>query len=200
MSALGLGVAIPTITAAVDARLLSSLKPLRARLGTMYEGPDSSFRGDSEQAVAEVRAALFAAKICSFAQGFDLLQRGSQELGYGIRLDELARIWKGGCIIRAAFLDQIRAAYRQEGKLDNLLLDSHFASEIAGRARAWRRVVEWAVALGVPTPAMTASLAYFDTLRREQGPANLIQAQRDLFGAHTYQRTDREGTFHTRWE
>ena len=117
----------------------------------------------------------------------------------GAGLDELARIWKGGCIIRAAFLDQIRATYRRNPKLDNLLLDSHFAQELSAREGAWRRVAERAVSLGLAIPGMSASLAYFDTLRRARGPANLIQAQRDLFGAHTYERIDREGTFHTDW-
>ena len=199
ITALELGVAIPTITAAVDARVLSSMKPLRQRLSGMYPDRGKSFRGDLGQAVEDVRGALFASKICSYAQGFDLLRTASEEMGYGIRLDELARIWKGGCIIRAAFLDQIRAGYRRDPKLDNLLLDSHFAAELASREEAWRRVVESGAALGLPTPAILASLAYFDMLRRDRGPANLIQAQRDLFGAHTYQRVDREGTFHTDW-
>ncbi|MCA9728830.1 MAG: NADP-dependent phosphogluconate dehydrogenase [Candidatus Eisenbacteria bacterium] len=200
ITALELGVPIPTITAAVDGRVLSSMKPLRAKLSGLYEGPDSAFRGDVDQAIADVRAALYASKICSYAQGFDLLQQASAEFAYGVRLDELARIWKGGCIIRAAFLVRIHHAYREDGKLANLLLDKDFREDLASRAAAWRRVVERGVALGVPTPGMAASLAYFDTLRRDQGPANLIQAQRDLFGAHTYQRTDREGTFHTHWD
>jgi 6-phosphogluconate dehydrogenase len=146
-----------------------------------------------------IREALYASKICSYAQGFDLIHQASKGFHYGTRLDELARIWKGGCIIRARFLDRIRDAFQREPELDNLLLDAHFAAEVRSRELSWRRVVRLSLDLGMTAPAMSASLAYYDQLRRVRVPANLIQAQRDFFGAHTYQRTDREGTFHTEW-
>jgi len=149
--------------------------------------------------VGQIRSALYASKICSYAQGFDLLRSASREFNYGIEASEMARIWKGGCIIRAIFLDRIREAFQRNPDLTNLLLDQDFAEEIRRRVDEWRETVSLAIRLGMTTPAMAASLAYFDTFRRERLPANLIQAQRDYFGAHTYERIDRDGVFHTNW-
>jgi 6-phosphogluconate dehydrogenase len=197
-AALELGVPIPTITAAVDARLISALKEERVAASRRYESAETSPRG--EPPVDAVRAALYGAKICSYAQGFALLAAASREHGFGLALPEVARIWKGGCIIRAALLDEIREAFGSDPGLANLLVSDGFRDAIAARDEAWRRVVSLGAASGVPLPAMTASLAYLDAYRRERLPASLIQAQRDYFGAHTYRRTDREGTFHTEWK
>jgi len=197
--ALDVGVAIPTITAAVDARILSSEKSLRVAAAARYAPGRAALAVEPEAFLASLRAALYASKICSYAQGFDLLRRASERFDYGVRLDEIARIWKGGCIIRAIFLDKIRAAFSRDARLANLLLDDEFHAAIERRVDDWRRVVTSAVAAGMTPPSIAASLAYFDSLRRAQLPANLIQAQRDYFGAHTYQRTDRAGTFHTDW-
>ncbi len=196
-AALALGIPVPTMTAAVDARMLSSRRSLRDGARTVYGG-EVARRGD-HNLVGAARAALYAAKIVSYAQGFDLLHAASVEYGFGLRLDELARIWKGGCIIRAAFLDDVRRAYAAAPDLSSLLLDARLAAAIAERLDPWRRVVQEAVAIGIPVPGLAASLAYFDALRREVLPANLIQAQRDFFGAHTYKRHDRPGSFHTEW-
>jgi 6-phosphogluconate dehydrogenase len=198
--ALELGIPVPTITAAVDARIVSSMKALRTGTSRVYPSTPARTPAARSEVLEKLRAALYAAKICSYAQGFDLIRRGSLEFGYGVQLDEIARIWKAGCIIRAVFLDRIREAFRRNADLENLLLDDRFRSEIQSRIEPWRETVRRFVDLGLTAPAMTASLAYFDSLRRERLPANLIQAQRDLFGAHTYQRLDREGTFHTDWE
>uniref|UniRef100_A0A8I6YHT6 phosphogluconate dehydrogenase (NADP(+)-dependent, decarboxylating) n=1 Tax=Hordeum vulgare subsp. vulgare TaxID=112509 RepID=A0A8I6YHT6_HORVV len=146
-----------------------------------------------------VDKALYASKICSYAQGMNIIKAKSTEKGWGLNLGELARIWKGGCIIRASFLDRIKKAYDRNGELANLLIDPEFAQEIMDRQAAWRRVVCLAINNGVSTPGMSASLAYFDSYRRDRLPANLVQAQRDYFGAHTYERVDMPGSFHTEW-
>jgi len=198
-AALDLGVPIPTITAAVDARILSAMNDVRPRAARAYKSSFKPVRSAKRAIVEQIRAALYAAKICSYAQGFHLLMRASAEHRYGVRLGEIARIWKGGCIIRAVFLDKIRQAFDRAPGLPNLLLDKDFAKAVRGRVDEWRKTVALAVKLGVTPPAMTASLAYFDSLRRARLPANLIQAQRDFFGAHTYERLDREGVFHTDW-
>jgi 6-phosphogluconate dehydrogenase len=198
-AALDLGVPVPTITAAVDARILSSMKPLRVQGAKAYRLPPRPVRTGKRALLGQIRAALYASKICSYAQGFHLLARASAEHRYGTRLPEIARIWKGGCIIRAVFLDKIRRAFERNLDLENLLLDRELAKEVRGRVDDWRRTVVLAFELGIAPPAMAASLAYFDSFRRERLPANLIQAQRDLFGAHTYERIDRPGVFHTNW-
>ena len=149
--------------------------------------------------VGQVRQALYAAKVCSYAQGMHQLRLAGEEYDYHLDLGGIARIWKGGCIIRAALLDKIRAAYARRPDLPNLLLDEQFRAEIEERQDAWRSVIGIAAFHGIPCLAMGDSLGYFDMLRRDRLPANLIQAQRDYFGAHTYQRTDREGVFHTEW-
>ncbi|MBM3216638.1 NADP-dependent phosphogluconate dehydrogenase [Candidatus Poribacteria bacterium] len=199
MTALDLSVPIPTITAAVDARFVSALKQERVRAASLLGSHTSEKPTDSGSVIADVRAALYASKVCSYAQGMALLRAADASYGFGLQFEEIARIWKGGCIIRAVFLDEIKAAYQRDGSLPNLLLDPHFRAGVEARLDAWRRVVASAVRLGIAAPAMAASLAYFDAYRRADSAASLIQAQRDYFGAHTYQRTDREGTFHTQW-
>ncbi|MBI3768130.1 MAG: NADP-dependent phosphogluconate dehydrogenase [Deltaproteobacteria bacterium] len=198
-AALDLGIPIPTITAAVDARILSSLKVLRTQAAKTYRAPVAAVRSGKKAIVEQIRGALYAAKICSYAQGFHLLGRASEAFGYGVRLDEMARIWKGGCIIRAVFLDKIRQAFSRDPQLPNLLLDRDFARDIKARVAPWRATAALGVKLGIGLPATTASLAYFDSFRRARLPANLVQGQRDYFGAHTYERLDRPGVFHTNW-
>ena len=201
--ALDLGIPIPTISAAVDARFMSAHKRERVAaslLLTQHATRNTQHATRNTQSfISDVRAALYASKICSYAQGFALMRAASQEFGYHLNFGEIARIWKGGCIIRAVFLDRIKQAFARNPELPNLLVDDEFREEILAREEAWRNVVRAAVELGFPVPAMSASLAYFDAYRRERLPANLIQAQRDLFGAHTYERVDKEGVFHTEW-
>ncbi|HID86963.1 MAG TPA: NADP-dependent phosphogluconate dehydrogenase [Anaerolineae bacterium] len=198
-NALDLGVATPTINAAVVSRIISAYKEERVRASQALSGPTARYEGDRERLIQAVRAALYAAKICSYAQGFALLRAASEEYDYDLPLGEIARIWRGGCIIRARFLDQIRAAYERTSDLPNLLLDPEFAEAVESRQEEWRLVVRAAVELGIPCLAFSASLAYYDAYRSERLPANLIQAQRDYFGAHTYRRIDKEGSFHTAW-
>ncbi|MGB3768653.1 MAG: NADP-dependent phosphogluconate dehydrogenase [Phormidesmis sp.] len=199
MSALELGVNIPTITAAVNARIMSSIKEERVIASKELTGPTATFDGDKKAFVDKIRDALYCSKICSYAQGMDLLSKASALNGYDLDLGETARIWKGGCIIRAAFLNKIKKAYDENEKLANLLLAPEFKQTILDRQDAWREVVATAAKIGIPVPAFSASLDYFDSYRREQLPQNLTQAQRDYFGAHTYQRLDKEGVFHTEW-
>ena len=199
MSALELGVSIPTITAAVNARIMSSIKEERVIAAKDLTGPTATFEGDKKAFVNKIRDALYCSKICSYAQGMDLLSKASALNGYDLDLGETARIWKGGCIIRAAFLNKIKKAYDENAKLANLLLAPEFKQTILDRQDAWREVIATAAKIGVPVPAFSASLDYFDSYRRENLPQNLTQAQRDYFGAHTYQRLDKEGIFHTEW-
>ncbi len=199
MSALDLGIPIPTIIAAQHARGLSSLTVERKQARQFYGGQDQRLPGDAESWIERIRAALYASKICSYAQGFDVLREADRQYGYGLNMGRIASIWRGGCIIRAGFLDKIKEAYEVEPGLTNLLFDPAFAIQVHRCVADWREVVSAATAAGYPTPAMSASLAYFEALRRDRSPANLIQAQRDYFGAHTYERTDRSGKFHTEW-
>ncbi|CAI0451273.1 unnamed protein product [Linum tenue] len=194
-----LSIAAPTIASSLDARFLSGLKEERVQAAGGFSDILSEQVVDKEKLIDDVRKALYASKICSYAQGMNLIRAKSVEKGWGLKLGELARIWKGGCIIRAVFLDRIKKAYDRNPELSNLLVDPEFAKEIIERQTAWRRVVCLAVSSGVSTPGMSSSLAYFDSYRRERLPANLVQAQRDYFGAHTYERTDMEGSFHTEW-
>jgi 6-phosphogluconate dehydrogenase len=198
-NALDVGSAIPTITAAVDGRLMSSIKAERVAASKILSGPEASYEGDRQTLIEGVRAALYASKICSYAQGMALLKKASAEYKYNLHLDEIARIWRAGCIIRAELLDDITDAYRRNPDLPNLLVDDEFKARVQSRQPAWRSVIKTAVELGVPVPAMSVSLAYFDAYRTERLPANLIQAQRDYFGAHTFERTDKEGSFHANW-
>ena len=203
--ALDLGVAIPTIAAAIDARVLSSMKDERVAASKVLSAGAgvSPSVSDREQFIQDVHDALFAAKVCSYAQGFALIQAGSREWKWDINLRETARIWKAGCIIRAKFLDSIMRAYDRRADLPNLLLDEAFREDVARAQAAWRRATSFAQASGIPVPAFSASLAYFDSYRTADLPQNLTQAQRDFFGAHTYQRNDRgpDAPFvHTDWE
>ena len=199
-AALELGVPIPTMTAAVDARIVSSMKSVREQAAKAYRSSLKPARSQKKAVIKQIRSALYASKICSYAQGFDLLRVASREFQYGLRLGELARIWKAGCIIRAVFLDKIRQAFDRDPQLPNLLLDKEFLGDVRRRVDDWRATVGFGAKLGITPPAMAASLAYFDSFRRARLPAYLIQAQRDFFGAHTYERVGEEGKFvHTDW-
>jgi len=199
-SALDLGVPLTGITEAVFARMLSSQKAERVRAAGILAGPaNTDGNGHESGLVNDVRDALYAAKIVAYAQGFEHLQAGSTEYGWRLDLGALATIWRGGCIIRAQFLDRIRDAYAEQPELPNLMLAPFFQEALASAQSAWRRVVKRAVDTGIPMPALCASLAYYDGYRRGRGPANLIQGLRDYFGSHGYRRVDREGSFHTRW-
>jgi len=199
-SALDLAVPIPTITAAVDARGISALKDERVKAAKLLAGPKPTvIKGDKKAFIDDVRAALYCSKICSYAQGMAMLAVANKTYNYGMHLDEIARIWKAGCIIRAIFLDEIKKAFKEEASLSNLLLAGRFRDAVNSRQDAWRRTLATATQNGIATPAFGASLAYYDSYRRDRVPANLIQAQRDFFGAHTYERTDKPGVFHTEW-
>lgn len=193
-------VPIPTIDLAVAMRFLSEFKEDRQAASRKLSGPDPAWAGDRDGAVARIKNALYAASIITYAQGFALLRRGSDSRGYNLDLEAVARIWRGGCIIRAALLDDICGAYKKRPDLPNLLLDDHCSREVMNRQDDWRAVVGTAVARGLPVPGLAASLAYFDAYRRSRLPANLTQAQRDFFGSHTYERIDAPGTFHTEWQ
>lgn len=201
--ALDLGIMIPTISAAIEARFISALKEERVAASKVIEGPrHSGWEGDKSKLVEAVRDALYASKICSYAQGFNLIRAGSEEWKWGIDLAEMSRIWKGGCIIRARFLDSIKKAYGRDSSLTNLLLDEDFRAWMQGAQENWRTTISVAQQNGVPVLAMASSLAYFDSYRTADLPQNLTQAQRDYFGAHTYERTDKPelGFIHTDWE
>jgi len=201
--ALDLGVPVPTIAAAIDARVLSSMKDERVRASSQLTGPAAARPADRDRFVRDVHDALYAAKICSYAQGMALIQAGSREWKWDIDMREIARIWKAGCIIRAKFLDSIMRSYERDRTLPNLLLDEAFRSDLASSQEAWRRCVAYAQSNGIPTPAFSGSLAYYDSYRTASLPQNLTQAQRDFFGAHTYQRNDRGADtpfVHTDWE
>jgi len=198
--AMDVGMPLQTINAAVESRIISALKGQRVAASSVLPGPGKRFDGDRAALVDDVRKALFAAKICSYAQGMGLLRAASDEYDYDLNLATVAKLWRGGCIIRARFLNDISAAYERNPTLQNLLLDPYFRDAILSRQDALRRVITTAVQLGIPCLAMSASLAYFDAYRTSRLPANLTQAQRDYFGAHTYRRTDQEGVFHTEWQ
>jgi len=198
-SALDLGVAAPTIAEAVFARCISAVKDERVAASKILSGPSTTYGGDTKDFIESIRQALYASKICSYAQGFALMTEAGKEYGWKLNFGEIAKIWRGGCIIRAQFLHRITEAYERDPNLANLMLDPFFKDILEGAQERWRHVVASAAHLGYPIPACSSALAYFDSYRRDRLPANLIQAQRDYFGAHTYQRTDKEGTFHTEW-
>ena len=201
-SALELGTPVPTIDAAVIARLLSARKELRVAASKVLRGPDASGTPDGlsrDQLIDALENSLYFCKVSSYAQGMALLRTAGDTYAWNLDLAEIARIWKGGCIIRAALLDQIRAAFAASPPPDNLLLAPNVAPDVNAAAAGARVAIRAARSLGLPCPSSSASLDYFDTLRSERLPANLIQAQRDYFGAHTFQRTDRDGTFHHHW-
>ncbi|NEQ71588.1 MAG: decarboxylating NADP(+)-dependent phosphogluconate dehydrogenase, partial [Symploca sp. SIO2D2] len=201
VSSLELGVPIPTMYAAVNARVISSYKDERIAAAKELTGPTGKYDGDTKALINKVRDALYCSKMCSYAQGMALLSKASEEFNYNLNLAETARIWKGGCIIRAGFLDKIKNAFNENPKLPNLLLAPEFKQTILDRQDAWREVLATSNQLGIPVPAFSASLDYFDSYRRERLPQNLTQAQRDYFGAHTYERVDkpRGEFFHTEW-
>lgn len=198
-AALDLGVSAPTISEAVFARIISSLKEERVEASKILSGPDITFDGDPEQFKNAIRDALYASKICSYAQGFGLMQQASDEYGWDLNFGGIAMIWRGGCIIRAHFLQHIKDAYDKNPNLKNLLVDPYFMDSIHKNQDSWRDVVATASRTGIPIPAFSSALSYFDSYRRDRLGANLLQAQRDYFGAHTYERVDKEGSFHTEW-
>ncbi len=195
-----LGAAVPTLADAVYARTLSALKRDRVAAAAVLAGPTPVVRADRDDFVEAIRKALYCSKICAYAQGFALLRAADHEHHWGLRLGSIASLWRAGCIIRAQFLDTIKAAYDRAPDLANLLVDGEFASIAAACQPAWRKVVAVAAENGVPVPAFMSALAYYDGYRSAILPANLLQAQRDFFGAHTYRRTDRDGVFHTEWK
>jgi 6-phosphogluconate dehydrogenase len=199
--ALDLGVPIPTISAALDGRALSAMKDERVVASAQYARTPSRYTGDPSELIASISHALYASKICSYAQGMSLIAAGAREWNWKISLREMARIWKGGCIIRALLLDPIMQAFESQPALPNLLLDAGFQGRVSSAAPAWRQVIGVATTLGIPIPAISASLAYFDAYTAAQLPQNFTQAQRDFFGAHTYQRTNRlqAGFVHSDW-
>ncbi|MBX3412457.1 MAG: NADP-dependent phosphogluconate dehydrogenase [Pirellulales bacterium] len=201
MSQLALDLGVPTtlITEAVYARYLSSLKEDRVRASKILKGPAAKYDGDKAEFIKSVEQALYASKICSYAQGFFQLRAAAAENHWPLSPGNIALLWRGGCIIRARFLERIKEAFDANKDLDNLLLAPYFTQVIDDAQPAWRHVVSTAITLGIPIPGFSAALTYFDGYRRERLPANLLQAQRDYFGAHTYQRVDREGVFHTDW-
>ncbi len=200
-SALDLGVAAPTIAEAVFARCVSAVKEERVLASKKLRGPKKVFRGDREKFLQAIHDALYASKICSYAQGFQLMAEAGKEYGWKLNFGEISMLWRGGCIIRAHFLQRIKEAFGKRKKLANLLLDPYFKRIVHKAQRNWRKVVVTAVQHGVSIPAFSSALAYYDAYRSERVWANMIQAQRDYFGAHTYERVDREPGewFHTDW-
>jgi 6-phosphogluconate dehydrogenase len=199
-SALDLGISLPIITESVFARFISAIKDERVKASEILRGPEKQpFNGDVKGFVESIRKALYMSKICSYAQGFAQMRAASEEYDWNLNYGEIAMIFRGGCIIRAQFLQKIKDAYDRETGLANLLLDPYFKEIVESYQYALRDVISVAVQNGIPVPGFSAALSYFDSYRTETLPANLIQAQRDYFGAHTYQRTDKEGTFHTEW-
>ncbi|MGD6772851.1 NADP-dependent phosphogluconate dehydrogenase [Staphylococcus simulans] len=199
INALELGVPLTIITESVFARFISSMKDERVAASKELTGPSPKFEGNKDEFLEKIRKALYMSKICSYAQGFAQMRKASEENEWNLQLGDLAMIWRAGCIIRAQFLQKIKEAYDNNPELQNLLLDPYFKDIVTNYQSALRDVVAESVANGVPTPGFATSINYFDSYRSENLPANLIQAQRDYFGAHTYQRKDQEGTFHTHW-
>jgi len=194
-----LGIAIPTINAAVESRMISALKSERVNASTKL-GSATKFKGDRKGLINAAEQALYTSKIISYAQGLSLLEAASQEYGWEINLAQVVGVWRAGCIIRATLLKDITKAFVSNPALPNLLLDPVFTEAVITRQAAWREVLQTAIGLGIPMLATSASLAYFDAYRSAILPANLTQAQRDYFGAHTYRRIDKPGAFHTHWE
>ena len=200
-NALDMGVPAPTIAEAVFARFLSAIKDERVAASRILKGPSRKYRGSRRALVAAVHDALYCSKICSYAQGFQMMRGAAQDFGWELHFGEIAQIWRGGCIIRAAFLQKITEAYARKPDLANLLLDPYFNRTFRNAQANWRKVVALGAECGVPTPTFSASLSYYDGYRSARLPANLLQAQRDFFGAHTYERVDqpRGKFFHLDW-
>jgi 6-phosphogluconate dehydrogenase len=198
--ALDLGVPSNLVTEAVYARCVSALKDARVHASKILKGPDvKPYTGDKAKFIEAVRHALYASKICSYAQGYVQLQAAAKENDWPLNYGNIALLWRGGCIIRARFLERIKEAFDADPSLENLLIFPYFTKAVQEAQGPWRHVVQTAVERGIPAPAFTTALSYYDSVRLARLPANLLQAQRDYFGAHTYQRIDKEGTFHTDW-
>ncbi len=199
--ALDLGVPSTLVTEAVYARCISAMKEQRLRASKILSGPTGTYQGDRAEFVQQVREALYASKICSYAQGYVQMQAAAKEYGWELNYGQIAMLWRGGCIIRAVFLERIKDAFDVDPKLENLLLDPYFKNAVEKAQSSWRNVVKTAVELGIPAPGIMTALSYFDSYRSASLPASLLQAQRDYFGAHTYKRVDKpgEGPFHTDW-
>ncbi|MGQ3477681.1 NADP-dependent phosphogluconate dehydrogenase [Paenibacillus sp. TY11] len=199
-SALDLGVPLSMITESVFSRFLSAMKDERIAASKVLSGPNvESFSGDKKEFIESVRKALFASKIVSYAQGFAQMRAASDEYDWDLKYGKIAMIFRGGCIIRSQFLQNIKDAYDRDPALKNLLLDSYFKNVVETYQNAWRQVISVAVSQGIPVPGFSSALAYYDSYRTERLPANLLQAQRDYFGAHTFKRVDKEGVFHHQW-
>ncbi|MEC4564952.1 NADP-dependent phosphogluconate dehydrogenase [Paenibacillus sp. CMAA1739] len=199
-SALDLGVPLSMITESVFSRFLSAMKDERIAASKVLSGPKAeSFSGDKKEFIESVRKALFASKIVSYAQGFAQMRAASDEYDWDLKYGKIAMIFRGGCIIRSQFLQNIKDAYDRDPALKNLLLDSYFKNIVETYQDAWRQVISVAVSQGIPVPGFSSALAYYDSYRTERLPANLLQAQRDYFGAHTFKRVDKEGVFHHQW-
>jgi len=197
--ALDLGVPSTLVTEAVYARTLSAMKDARVRASKVLTGPTPKFTGDRAKFIEATREALYASKICSYAQGYVQMEAAAKEHDWPLDFGNIALLWRGGCIIRARFLDRIKDAFTKDTKLENLLLAPYFTEAVEKAQPAWRNVVCTAMEMGIPVPVFAAALAYYDGYRSARLPANLLQAQRDYFGAHTYQRTDKPGVFHSDW-
>lgn len=188
------------ITESVFARFISAMKAERVAASKRLSGPAATpYTGDKQAFIEAVRKALYASKIASYAQGFAQMRLASEEYGWDLNYGAIAMIFRGGCIIRARFLQNIKNAYDRDPELRNLLLDDYFKDVVENYQDAWRQVIATAVTRGIPVPAFSSALAYYDSYRSERLPANLLQAQRDYFGAHTFERVDQEGTFHFQW-
>lgn len=193
-------VAAPTIAAALDSRYISGRKEEREAAEKVLEGPSDTPNVDKDQIIKDLESALYCSKVASYAQGLCIIQAASDKNDWNVDLSLCARMWRGGCIIRAKLLKGIQDALARNPKLANLMVDEGFADQLNKGHMAWRRIVSLGIANGIALPAMSASLGYYDQYRRARLPANLVQAQRDFFGGHTYQRIDEEGTFHTLWD
>jgi 6-phosphogluconate dehydrogenase len=201
ISALEMGIPLTLISEAVLARFLSALKEERVAASRVLTGPKPKFDGDKGPFVNDIHDALYASKIISYTQGYMLMRAAAAEYGWNLNYGGVALMWRGGCIIRSVFLGKIKEAFDKDPNLANLLLDDYFKEQVGSAQAAWRRVIAEAVEMGIPVPAMSSALAFYDGYRRERLPANMLQAQRDYFGAHTYERVDRPRGefFHTNW-
>lgn len=198
-NAFDLGAPTHTINAAVASRIISGMKAARVEASQLIDGPTPAFSGEGQQLIDVAKEALYGGMIIAYAQGFGLMKAASEEYGYDLDMKRIAKIWRAGCIIRADLLDDIMRAYDRNQGLTNLLLDDHFRAEVIRRQGAMRYLLTVGIGMGIPVYALSSALAYFDAFRTKRLPANLIQAQRDYFGAHTYRRLDKEGSFHTDW-
>jgi len=199
-NALDLGVPAPTIAEAVFARCISALKEERVKASKVLSGPAKRRIRNKRAFIKKIQDALYASKVCSYAQGFQLMKFASKEYSWNLNFGSIALIWRNGCIIRAKFLDRIKDAFDRNPNLENLLLDSYFRKAVSLRQENWREVVSSSIKNGIPVPAFTSAITYYDSYRTGRLPANLLQAQRDYFGAHTYERIDKKGIFHTDWQ